>query len=707
MEDEKQILFNKIFMYRLFLLLTIASFLLSGFLLKVYLGDRSRIEAMSHEAARAQVRAAALEINKKKRRLMEKGIILGDQIDKNKIDAEAMNGLLRQTLVNTPSLHGIGVAYTPYAFSPELELFSSAFERDGKHLKPVTQKEDYTESRFTWFHSPIANNRPLWVEPHFDAKGKHLVRFCVPLYRAGDKKKPDGILYLLYPVDRVSGYKAYFNLGKTGYAYILSKKGTYIVHPTEELVRTERSYFQRINEETRDEDMRILGIKAISPSSAHEVASIDHIDDVTGQSSWVFYQNLESTGWALIAVHLKEKQSHQELRRERIRICLSLLLFLSFLFVLVFRGYDRERARLWMLSTSISLLLIAVIGLVWVFSIDDPPVEPKKSVTIVDRVALDAFKKERTVLAGRLRSKPPIFVPVGLFVQSIAFTGANDVLLTGYMWARFPKKENFDRTIIFPEKADGDVDEVSKREEGDEEVVTWNFKVTLREQFEYSQYPFDKENVWIRLWPGAFDKNVVLVPDLSSYTLTNPVSLPGLGKDTFLSGWTLEQSYFDYKYNSYNTNVAGVDRTNQSETPELYFNIIARRNFLGPFISEVIPLLVVICIIFGMLLQGSRRGDGPNFTVLEILGGASALIFTIIIAHIDLRKTVVADEILYVEYFYFTTYLIILGVSVNSFLFARNNSALFIRYRDNLIPKLLFWPISLLTILIVTLAIFY
>jgi hypothetical protein len=35
---------------------------------------------------------------------------------------------------------------------------------------------------------------------------------------------------------------------------------------------------------------------------------------------------------------------------------------------------------------------------------------------------------------------------------------------------------------------------------------------TLRQSFDYQYFPFERENVWLRLWPRDFDRQVLLVP---------------------------------------------------------------------------------------------------------------------------------------------------------------------------------------------------
>ena len=192
--------------------------------------------------------------------------------------------------------------------------------------------------------------------------------------------------------------------------------------------------------------------------------------------------------------------------------------------------------------------------------------------------------------------------------------------------------------------------------------------------------------------------------------MINPTSLPGLEKDLFLPGWTFQQSYFDYKYNTFNTDFGRVGQQGQEVVPELYFNIVARRNFLGPFISNLIPIIVVAFMLFGLLMIGSKHSEKSgwlNFNAQDILASCAALVFVVILAHIDLRGTLAAEGILYLEYFYFVMYIATLLVTINAILFSWDANIRLIQYQDNLIPKLMFWPVITGSLLLLTLAIFY
>ncbi|MCP4752309.1 MAG: hypothetical protein GY866_15560 [Proteobacteria bacterium] len=174
----------------------------------------------------------------------------------------------------------------------------------------------------------------------------------------------------------------------------------------------------------------------------------------------------------------------------------------------------------------------------------------------------------------------PVFVPTGVFVQSIEFTSANNVILTGYIWQKYDvlKLKNTSRAVVFPEAEDVTLKEAYRQTDNKTEVIGWYFKAKIRESFSYSRFPFDRENVWIRIWHADFCRNIILTPDLEAYDFINPSFNPGIEQDFVLSGWKIAGSYYSCHQNSYNTNFGISDHMGQEDFPELYlFHVVMIR----------------------------------------------------------------------------------------------------------------------------------
>jgi hypothetical protein len=69
---------------------------------------------------------------------------------------------------------------------------------------------------------------------------------------------------------------------------------------------------------------------------------------------------------------------------------------------------------------------------------------------------------------------------------------------------------------------------------------------------------------------------------------------------------------------------------------------------------------------------------------------------------VALRNSLASPVLMYFEYFYFAVYLAILLVSVNAILFAAQLGITPIEHRENLIPKVLFWPFWTAAVFMIT-----
>ena len=138
-----------------------------------------------------------------------------------------------------------------------------------------------------------------------------------------------------------------------------------------------------------------------------------------------------------------------------------------------------------------------------------------------------------------------------------------------------------DQGIVFSEGDQTTLNKVYETHQNNETVVGWNFKTTLREQFDYTKYPLDRQIIWIRLWHVDFEKNVYLTPDIAGYTSLAPGTKPGLDPGLVLENWAFDTSDFSYRLNSYNANFGIADYNSTAPQPELYFNIGIQRYILS------------------------------------------------------------------------------------------------------------------------------
>ena len=699
--------------FRLSLTLCLTSFLLTTFTIYSYWREKNQAIEKAKTQARQEAIRVAKAIDTQLYTLENSVNSIADDLSTGKLQDRQLPDRLKSTIEQNPSWFGVGAAYTPYAYKPQLRLYAPHYVRkQGKlQLFQVESVYDYTQpGEGDWYIRPL-NSGPGWLEPYFGKVSDTLLaEFGAPFYRTEpktQKKIPSGVISANYSLDGLRDLMNSLDLGKTGYGFILSKNGTFIYSPREDWVKEQKTIFQIANE-YQSETLRVKVEKALKESDSE----IDVKNPLTGQYSWLFFEPIASTGWTLAAVFIEDEilvDTNNSLRHKLILIDLELITFFLFLFILLFRAYQGSIRSLWAVSSSTSIVLLTGIGFIWYLELHQYQIQQSKNVVLLGEAGLNEFLQSRQ---SPKTKESPLYIPTGVFVQSLEFEDANNLFVTGYIWQKYDNKlpQKVSRGFILPEAVDPNVTEIYRHQEPNFEVIGWYFETKLRQNFNYDKYPFVVKDVWIRLWHKDFSQNTILVPDFDAYNLILPTSLPGLEKDFVLPGWNLQSSFFQYRINDYNTNF-GIDKyIGQNDFPELYFTVILQRDFLTIFISNMMIIIVVLLLLFCvqiLIIKRKESSENLDFTALEIVSACAAFIFIIIIDQINLRQKIITAGIIYFDYFYFVLYILLLLVAVNAILFASNIKINWIYYKNNLIPKLLYWPTNLTLLLLVTLLVFW
>ena len=375
-------------------------------------------------------------------------------------------------------------------------------------------------------------------------------------------------------------------------------------------------------------------------------------------------------------------------------------------------GIARISRWAWGVSALISLGCLIAIGTMWVraYTAAPAPAPADTVVTTQDEVTryLEALMPD-----PEPGSEPPVYIPTGLYIESLQFKGPYGVQVSGYVWQRYandlPKdlvpKAPDDTGFVMPEAQYARFFKVYEAQQGDEELIGWSFFATLREQFDYREYPLDRQQIWIELWHSDFERKVYLAPDLEGYTSINPAALPALDKDLVLEDWDFQESYFSYRAPRYNSNFGVQGYAPDQRSPELRYNISIRRHLLSTLISRmIVPLVILIQLFVLVVVIGTKQQRLEQFGVRPggVIFTCAAFFFATLVAHNSLRGDLRAYGLVYLESLYILTYFVILAVAINSVLLvAKPNLKLFRDY-DNLWTEVLYWPTILSAMVVIT-----
>ena len=206
-----------------------------------------------------------------------------------------------------PNIVGAAVAYNPDYEPKKGEPFSPYAYRDstGIHTKQLNdQSYDYLHQE--WYLQPIEQGKGVWSEPYIDKGGGEIpmITYSLPLTNS------KGEIYAVQTADisldwltdltqkMDSAFNEDFNLSldedlvNNAYSFIVSRKGTFVVHPDKDMVLKESLYtFFKKNTNKNDSI-----VHAVLNSKEDSVFSFS---DKNGRLYTVFYAPIEHTGWTM------------------------------------------------------------------------------------------------------------------------------------------------------------------------------------------------------------------------------------------------------------------------------------------------------------------------------------------------------------------------------------------------------------------------
>ncbi|MCX5813832.1 MAG: cache domain-containing protein [Proteobacteria bacterium] len=701
-------------MFWCLLLATLFSFFLSIFLIYNHISYKNTIakKVKNQVVHHTMEGARAIDNILKKRMSIAQNI--ADDLTANKLSMKEILKKIRDIVDENLHIHGIAIAYRPYAYNPKVRLHASYYAR--KYGKPqliqVESVYDYTKSEHEWYTLPMEKGA-MWVGPYSgQAGGVLMTTYSVPFYKVDSATKEKialGVVALDISLDWVKNIVDSLDFGHSGYGAVISKKGVYLYHPNREYVQKSKTIFD-VAGESKDTGREIAGIKSLRG----EKGVVEHTGVTTGLPSWLIFEPIPSAGWSLHLTFIKDDipVNLDILRRQLMVIVLVLTIFGLSFSSLVFRAYEGDNGNLWRICTIVFIVLLSGIGILWHIALSFDTDLKSRGVKIIGKAGLDSFMHSYSKEFIQRGAGEPKYVPTGIFIRSAEFSGANKILMSGYIWQKYNNKTHKDisRGFILPD-AIGDIkiSEAYSFMQKDMRVIGWYFQATLYGRLDYSRYPVDYERLGIQIRHQDLGKNVILIPDLEAYKFINPSTLPGLGKDFVIPDWEVKNTFFEFIMKNYDTNFGIQDYSGQDNFPELYFNIMIKRNLVDAFIRNMTPLIIVALLLFAVMFIMAEEKMSKKFAmdIGENLVFIGSMCFVIIFSHINTRGRIPTQEIFYLEYFYFVIYIALLWVPISAILFVGGNKSSFIQYKGNLFSKLLYWPVILGALFTITMITFY
>jgi len=212
---------------------------------------------------------------------------------------------LKSVVEKNHELFGSCIAFEPYAHDPDKLYFAPYYYKDADTVSyKLLGDDNYPYFYLDWYQIPKTLDKPIWTEPYFDESGGDIIMstYSVPFYKHTDSgEKLNGIVTVDIDLSWLKNLIDSIQLTESGYAFLISKKGTFLTHPIDSLIMNESIF--TLAEEYDRPDIRKIGQKMIKG----ETAFIEYKTLLDGKKAWLYYTRLPANDWSLGIVFPEEE----------------------------------------------------------------------------------------------------------------------------------------------------------------------------------------------------------------------------------------------------------------------------------------------------------------------------------------------------------------------------------------------------------------
>lgn len=627
-----------------------------------------------------------------------------------------LNQIIERLNQKPLNINGLGVAFAPYAYKKTEKLYApyAITQNDRSKITSLESVTDYSAANYIRYSKTITQG-PTLHNPFFDEVTKNMViEYSAPFY--DHNKKVIGIVFGNYTINYLQGFIESLYPSRFGYESIIARDGTYIMHPNYAYVEQKKTVSE-VAHEKKDS----IYAQNIESAIQGKITFFNYKNLVSGQNSWIFFEPIPSTNWYAAGTFIVEDIviATKALDIQFIVLVISLIAFIIFLILYVMGIYIATQKKLRIASAILSIGIIFAIATIWYkewmnTGKDETTVILEKNVNF-EKLIQEFYtvkaptEQNKTEIISEKSQPLPILVYTGLYIHKLSIN-LDTVTIIGYIWQKYPlaDKEKVTPGIVFPQAYKCNMEEAYRVTHGKWETVGWSVRCTLKQNFDFQDYPIDFQKIKIILWPKKFDNEIALVPDLYSYKTLNPTALPGVNRGISLQNWKLDRSYFEFAKESYATNFGYhssgsysiIGNPSKIRLPKLIFNIIADRYASSLILLSLLPIIIILTLLFIVLLMARIM----KFS--HMLASITSLFFTSLIAYSAFKANLPIQKMIFFDYLYFVVQLAILASGIIAILYYKKFNIRFIHYDHLFIPQIFFWPLLTTVILIISLIFF-
>lgn len=216
----------------------------------------------------------------------------GDVISKDTQGKDALYKMIQQYLTTNDETFGIGVWYEPYQYKKYLKFFGTyAYRFNGQ----ILYTEDYNTEAYNypnqeWYKLGMnTTDTVLWTDPYYDENSKSTILTTTsPFYHYNGEFR--GVVTANINFDNLQKIVDQIKVGETGWAFLVDKKGVYIVDNN-----VEKILKQNVADDP-NQSLAMVGKKMMADQAGNAIY------EENGHKYRVFFKEVPETSWRLALV---------------------------------------------------------------------------------------------------------------------------------------------------------------------------------------------------------------------------------------------------------------------------------------------------------------------------------------------------------------------------------------------------------------------
>ena len=221
-----------------------------------------------------------------------------------------LENLLQITVQNNKDIYACMIAYEPYMLDKDKKYsffycYNAGNEDVSSWSTYINTEFDYTKRQ--WYSTAVTLKIGTFSEPYNDYRNQtRLVTYSLPFYRTIEgQRKLCGVIAVDISLDHLHDTFSKLSIFSSGLAYLLSPKGTFIVHRNQtfynsgtNILNLNENYSYQLNSEIKEKVLK------------GGIGKIMYFSRTLNREIIAYYQSLESSGWILcVIIPIKELYS--------------------------------------------------------------------------------------------------------------------------------------------------------------------------------------------------------------------------------------------------------------------------------------------------------------------------------------------------------------------------------------------------------------